>query len=293
MQQSDNTEEVNSFARWQNDELVSNCLQCHSTFTFLLRKHHCRCCGGIFCSSCTQHFAYYDKHRVKVLQRSEGNFEFSPYRTCDSCYENLLQRGLLLSQWGGSLMSINSRNQLRTVSNVGDSSSFMSYFRNNVVKDDTIRETVAEQSDLSSTTASGRASSVASEEYSRCPICNIDLRSVSEDQSAAHIQNCVEEAANIQQHQLCDSSYAGVIPNRILVYLMSEQSFDVKTELVECPICFEEMESGQKVARLECLCVFHYRCIKSWLKKKSQKMNRSGWALQLTKNFCPLHDAIY
>lgn len=35
----------------------------------------------------------------------------------------------------------------------------------------------------------------------------------------------------------------------------------------ECIICFEELEKGQKIARLQCLCIYHKHCIESWLTK--------------------------
>ncbi|KAK6461217.1 hypothetical protein DFJ63DRAFT_218977 [Scheffersomyces coipomensis] len=36
----------------------------------------------------------------------------------------------------------------------------------------------------------------------------------------------------------------------------------------ECVICLEDLKPGDKVGRLECLCVFHYACIKDWFNKK-------------------------
>lgn len=36
----------------------------------------------------------------------------------------------------------------------------------------------------------------------------------------------------------------------------------------ECVICLEDLKPGDKVGRLECLCVFHYKCIKDWFAKK-------------------------
>jgi len=35
----------------------------------------------------------------------------------------------------------------------------------------------------------------------------------------------------------------------------------------ECIICFEELEKGQKIARLQCLCIYHKHCIESWLER--------------------------
>jgi hypothetical protein len=39
-------------SHWVRDELVSYCTRCRAEFGFFRRKHHCRCCGRIFCSSC-------------------------------------------------------------------------------------------------------------------------------------------------------------------------------------------------------------------------------------------------
>lgn len=36
----------------------------------------------------------------------------------------------------------------------------------------------------------------------------------------------------------------------------------------ECVICLEDLKPGDKVGRLECLCIFHYKCIKDWFNKK-------------------------
>lgn len=52
---------------------ASHCQGCSSQFTFINRKHHCRRCGGLFCSSCTQQ---------RMLLRGQGD---SPVRICDPC----------------------------------------------------------------------------------------------------------------------------------------------------------------------------------------------------------------
>ena len=38
--------------KWDNDKDHSNCYNCSSRFTIILRKHHCRKCGKIFCIKC-------------------------------------------------------------------------------------------------------------------------------------------------------------------------------------------------------------------------------------------------
>lgn len=39
--------------KWVPDESVTNCYHCNRVFRFLIRKHHCRFCGKIFCGYCT------------------------------------------------------------------------------------------------------------------------------------------------------------------------------------------------------------------------------------------------
>jgi hypothetical protein len=40
--------------RWVPDEEAPNCFRCSKKFRKLRRRHHCRKCGGVFCSKCTQ-----------------------------------------------------------------------------------------------------------------------------------------------------------------------------------------------------------------------------------------------
>lgn len=42
--------------RWMDDSEVSHCLGCKTEFSFLLRKHHCRICGRIFCNNCSNNW---------------------------------------------------------------------------------------------------------------------------------------------------------------------------------------------------------------------------------------------
>ena len=41
--------------QWQGDSEVAECPHCHVSFSFLLRKHHCRLCGSVVCASCSKH----------------------------------------------------------------------------------------------------------------------------------------------------------------------------------------------------------------------------------------------
>ncbi|GMM40786.1 phosphatidylinositol-3-phosphate-binding ubiquitin-protein ligase [Hanseniaspora uvarum] len=90
--------------------------------------------------------------------------------------------------------------------------------------------------------------------------------------------------------------------NRMLVYDISQQEIDARQQKLsdrdddndfECPICFELFEANEKVGRLECLCMYHYDCIKAWFKKKKEKLNnKSDGSIQISRNWCPVHDAL-
>ena len=56
---------------WLADDRVKACYECDVPFNLLTRRHHCRSCGRIFCSSCTTN---------SVLE--EGA---SPERVCNFC----------------------------------------------------------------------------------------------------------------------------------------------------------------------------------------------------------------
>jgi hypothetical protein len=66
----DDEEEV----AWQDDDSVTECNNCHTTFTFLTRRHHCRLCGYVFCAHCSSY----------MLSLTEGGF---PQRVCVNCYK--------------------------------------------------------------------------------------------------------------------------------------------------------------------------------------------------------------
>ncbi|XP_058062633.1 RUN and FYVE domain-containing protein 2 isoform X3 [Anopheles bellator] len=65
---------------WTPDKIVSRCTGCEKEFSITRRKHHCRNCGKIFCSSCSEHVA-----ALPVANDQGGK----PVRVCDHCWEKL------------------------------------------------------------------------------------------------------------------------------------------------------------------------------------------------------------
>ncbi|XP_053935943.1 lateral signaling target protein 2 homolog isoform X2 [Cuculus canorus] len=60
---------------WVPDSTCSQCSACHSPFTLLRRRHHCRSCGKIFCARCSPHttaLPHYGQPK--------------PVRVCTHCY---------------------------------------------------------------------------------------------------------------------------------------------------------------------------------------------------------------
>ncbi|XP_064606057.1 RUN and FYVE domain-containing protein 2-like isoform X2 [Liolophura sinensis] len=66
-------------AQWASDKEATHCKQCSKPFSVARRKHHCRNCGDIYCSECSDN---------KMPHPSSSK----PVRVCDSCQDILLQR---------------------------------------------------------------------------------------------------------------------------------------------------------------------------------------------------------
>ncbi|VVC87442.1 unnamed protein product [Leptidea sinapis] len=58
---------------WASDKDATSCAACAKDFTIARRKHHCRRCGNIFCSACSD--------KTVALP---GNTK--PVRVCDACF---------------------------------------------------------------------------------------------------------------------------------------------------------------------------------------------------------------
>ncbi|XP_055861361.1 rab GTPase-binding effector protein 1-like isoform X1 [Biomphalaria glabrata] len=64
--------------RWQHEDDVEDCNNCRQPFSVTKRKHHCRHCGKIFCSDCTN----------KAVNSGPN---FRPAKVCDVCHTILVK----------------------------------------------------------------------------------------------------------------------------------------------------------------------------------------------------------
>lgn len=97
------------------------------------------------------------------------------------------------------------------------------------------------------------------DDSSNCPICGIKFHDTPPHEREAHIDHCLKEAefsgSPDKQHRA----------NRMIIYRLTERE---ASGLEECVICFEDFKHGDSVGRLECLCIYHERCILDWFARK-------------------------
>ncbi|CAG9537471.1 unnamed protein product [Cercopithifilaria johnstoni] len=66
---------------WLMDDASQKCMSCQRIFYYLSnRRHHCRNCGGIFCSSCSKRTFF------RVYENKGGNV-----RVCNKCYDFMIK----------------------------------------------------------------------------------------------------------------------------------------------------------------------------------------------------------
>ena len=65
---------------WVTDEQVTHCSDCRIEFCFTKRRHHCRCCGEVYCGDCTS-----QKALVMPANEIEKHYTVKEKRVCDGC----------------------------------------------------------------------------------------------------------------------------------------------------------------------------------------------------------------
>ena len=99
----------NGKQHWMPDNLCKLCYSCDAQFTLVRRKHHCRICGMIFCSACSAYFIQILSSDVdlSVGIGASGTRTYGTMRTCQSCHNQLSERGLnvVISNQLGTLIT--------------------------------------------------------------------------------------------------------------------------------------------------------------------------------------------
>lgn len=71
---------------WIPDNNSEKCKHCKTPFSYLTRKHHCRRCGHIFCSTCSNNFGSIPNYLPKTIQNVDASRKV---RLCDACTRNI------------------------------------------------------------------------------------------------------------------------------------------------------------------------------------------------------------
>lgn len=91
---------------WIQDNMVSKCHKCGTFFGFLVRKHHCRNCGNIFCYNCCNDYIAIPDF-IKDKPNAEDYWNISYYitylksttdRVCKFCYNIILEKNRTFSK---------------------------------------------------------------------------------------------------------------------------------------------------------------------------------------------------
>ncbi|KAH7329265.1 hypothetical protein B0I35DRAFT_40764 [Stachybotrys elegans] len=105
-------------------------------------------------------------------------------------------------------------------------------------------------------------------EEDECPICHRELPSRSlpdfETLRETHITSCIQSHSAYGSPRSAGGGTAPpMAPRRTGMYAYAATEKDCVDD-AECTICLEEFTVGVRMARLECLCRFHYSCISAW-----------------------------
>jgi 1-phosphatidylinositol-3-phosphate 5-kinase len=97
----------NGKQHWMPDNLCKHCYSCEAPFTLIRRKHHCRVCGMIFCNVCSAYIVQVSSSDGGGGSVAGGGGDgttdgepsattgtYGTMRTCQSCHDQLSERGL-------------------------------------------------------------------------------------------------------------------------------------------------------------------------------------------------------
>lgn len=83
-------------AIWMPDKRFDRCFKCNIQFSFLIRKHHCRACGRIFCGECSQ-WSCHSNSLISIITPPSNNntiydklykYIYNDKRLCEECHSH-------------------------------------------------------------------------------------------------------------------------------------------------------------------------------------------------------------
>lgn len=75
--------------RWIEDINTTQCTGCKVVFSIIVRKHHCRYCGYIFCAYCVQQKIHIPDY---IVAHEKSIFSIVEERVCRPCYKLILEQ---------------------------------------------------------------------------------------------------------------------------------------------------------------------------------------------------------
>lgn len=262
---------------WQPDDSVSACPLCQTVFTWYFRKHHCRRCGRVVCNKCCSNFYPIPANRIVrptephplhlflASESSSGGGDgdegdnVEEVRTCDGCFSRLEQdrcRRML----GLDIATLDPRVAAQIIRDSTNSPSVLASPPPSYSRASHLPNTNAAGAQIPGTGIGPRARRSSS---------GVQL-GTRPGHRGGHRRRSAQEDTAPSSSSTPSSRPVVVVPTRLmeavvpLRYVSFELNDQDKMLGEECPICFEEYEAGQKIARLECWCVFHVSCIQAW-----------------------------
>tara|TARA_B100000575_G_scaffold294536_1_gene311260 strand:- start:24234 stop:26270 length:2037 start_codon:yes stop_codon:yes gene_type:complete len=81
---------------WVPNKKVNTCFECGAEFGYLIRKHHCRSCGRIFCYDCSKWYCKKNEYITQPTPPEKSYLDFTQYmedknmlRVCKSCNDSV------------------------------------------------------------------------------------------------------------------------------------------------------------------------------------------------------------
>ncbi|KAJ3415098.1 hypothetical protein HDV05_005506 [Chytridiales sp. JEL 0842] len=276
-------------SKWQPDSTALSCTQCTKRFTLFIRRHHCRWCGKIFCDSCTAHRVPLSSIYTASGMESEG------HRICDGCYsyltgpetpldhlrapspterpssspanpidevaELLSTLPSAFSNWASSIANATSQ-AFQSMGSISPSEPSPLHQRLNQDRrrqQDFHFEDEDDDDEHEDDEGNHEGRSMSDSIMNECPVCQTSLDAFNDVETReTHVADCLRKVSVGRGVGMTISG------NRYIAQTLKEE-----LDGVECVICFNEFEAGQRVARLNCLCIYHESCIESWFQRSA------------------------